>query len=68
MYRKIFNTTLLATVLFILFAGEVSATGKLNFVFFIVDDLGWKDLSCMGSEFYETPAIDNLASDGVLCA
>ena len=39
---------------------------KLNFVFFIVDDLGWKDLSCMGSDFYETPAIDRLADDGVL--
>ena len=39
---------------------------RLNLVFFIVDDLGWKDLSCMGSTFYETPAIDTLAKDGVL--
>ena len=30
-----------------------------------VDDLGWKDLGCYGSEIYETPNIDKLASGGV---
>ncbi len=34
---------------------------KTNFVFFLVDDLGWKDLGCYGSSFYETPNIDKLA-------
>lgn len=34
---------------------------KPNFVFFLVDDLGWKDLGCYGSSFYETPNIDKLA-------
>ena len=34
---------------------------KPNFVFFLVDDLGWKDLVCYGSSFYETPNIDKLA-------
>jgi arylsulfatase A len=29
-----------------------------------VDDLGWMDLSCQGSSFYETPHIDRLASQG----
>jgi hypothetical protein len=24
-------------------------------VFFLVDDLGWTDLGCFGSTFYETP-------------
>jgi len=33
----------------------------LNFVFFLVDDLGWRDLGCYGSTFYETPNIDALA-------
>ena len=37
----------------------------LNFVFFLIDDLGWKDLGCYGSTFYETPHIDRLASQGV---
>lgn len=36
-----------------------------NIVLMLVDDLGWKDLSCQGSDFYETPHIDQLAADGV---
>ena len=34
---------------------------KQNFVFILVDDLGWCDLGCFGSPFYETPRIDQLA-------
>jgi arylsulfatase A len=37
-----------------------------NVVFFLVDDLGWSDISCYGSKFYETPAIDQLAKEGML--
>lgn len=37
----------------------------MNFVFFLVDDLGWADLSCYGSKFYETPHIDALADSGM---
>jgi arylsulfatase A-like enzyme len=36
-----------------------------NFVFFLIDDLGWKDLGCFGSTFYETPNIDKLAAQGM---
>jgi arylsulfatase A-like enzyme len=36
-----------------------------NIVFFLVDDLGWKDVGCYGSGFYDTPNIDALAKDGV---
>ena len=35
---------------------------KPNFVFILIDDLGWTDLSCFGSEVYETPNIDQLAA------
>jgi len=38
---------------------------KLNFVFFLIDDLGWTDLGCYGSRFYETPNIDRFASEGM---
>ena len=38
---------------------------RLNFVLIVVDDLGWADLSCQGSEFYETPHIDRLAKEGI---
>lgn len=34
---------------------------KPNIVFFLADDLGWTDLGCMGSDFYETPHLDKLA-------
>ena len=38
---------------------------KPNFVFFLIDDLGWADLGCYGSKFYETPNIDRLAQEGM---
>ncbi|WP_404310367.1 sulfatase [Neorhodopirellula lusitana] len=38
---------------------------KTNFVFLLVDDLGWGDFGSYGAEFYETPNIDNLASQGM---
>lgn len=41
-----------------------SAT-PLNFVFILVDDMGWTDLACYGSHFYETPNIDRLAASGM---
>ncbi|GHC51150.1 sulfatase [Roseibacillus persicicus] len=41
------------------------AEKKPNIVFFLVDDLGIKDLSCEGSTFYETPNIDRLASESM---
>lgn len=40
-------------------------TPKPNFVFILIDDLGWSDLHCYGSEFHETPNIDRLASQGM---
>lgn len=36
-----------------------------NLVMILVDDLGWADLSCYGSSFYETPNLDALAASGV---
>lgn len=36
-----------------------------NIVLFLVDDLGWTDLSSYGSRLYQTPNVDQLASEGV---
>ena len=38
---------------------------KPNIVFILIDDMGWRDLSCYGSKFYETPNIDKLQKDGI---
>lgn len=46
-----------------LFPDELS--GRPNVVLFLVDDLGWRDLGCQGSEYYRTPRIDALAATGV---
>ena len=48
----------------------VSCTGepeqpKPNFIFILVDDLGWADLGCYGSTFHETPNIDRLAGESM---
>jgi len=37
-----------------------------NIVFIFIDDLGWTDLGCYGSKYYETPNIDKLAGEGVV--
>ena len=41
------------------------AAEKPNVVFFFIDDLGWPDLGCYGSEFHETPNLDRLAKQGM---
>ncbi len=38
---------------------------RKNIVFILVDDMGWRDLESYGSDFYETPHIDQLAKEGV---
>ena len=65
----------LATALLFLGIGsvtEASETGRPtetserpNVVLIVADDLGWKDLGCYGSSFYETPHLDSLSSQGL---
>ena len=38
---------------------------KPNIIFILLDDYGFTDLGCYGSNFYETPNIDRLASEGI---
>lgn len=53
------------TFLFLAVCSFSFAQAQPNFVFFLVDDLGWADVGCNGSTFYETPNIDALAKSGV---
>ena len=39
---------------------------KPNIVFIIADDLGWQNLGCYGSDYYQTPNIDKLAREGTM--
>ena len=36
-----------------------------NVILILIDDMGWTDLACQGSRFYETPHIDRLAASGM---
>ena len=36
-----------------------------NVVIILADDLGWRDLSCEGSTFYESPNIDRICNEGI---
>jgi arylsulfatase A len=36
-----------------------------NILFVLIDDMGWRDLGCYGSSYYETPNIDRLAAQSV---
>ena len=38
---------------------------KPNIILILLDDMGWRDLGCYGSDFYESPAIDRLAAQGM---
>jgi len=39
---------------------------KPNIILINIDDMGWRDVGFMGSEYYETPNIDNLAGKGMI--
>lgn len=60
--RQFLQTGAAATV-----SASVSGQSQrpLNVILFLVDDLGWMDLGCQGSTFYETPHTDRLAAEGV---
>lgn len=68
-FSRPFVFALAAISLFGTFANRAEADDKAgekpNFVFFLVDDLGWADVGCFGSSFYKTPNIDALAGSGM---
>ncbi len=60
------KTTALLLILWIIGSASLpaQAADRPNVVFFLVDDLGQRDLGAYGSTFYETPNLDRLARDG----
>src|SRR5437773_2978879 len=45
--------------------GNAASAAKPNVVLMLADDLGWTDLACFGSDLHETPALDQLAREGM---
>ncbi len=58
---------LLSLLVTYLLAPAVAAqeTRPPNIVIILADDLGWTDVGCQGSKYYETPNIDKLARQGL---
>ena len=44
---------------------SVAAQQQPNFLFILVDDMGWADLGAYGSDLHRTPRIDALAAEGL---
>lgn len=59
--------TAFAGLTFVLLAAPSPIMGndKPNVVFILADDLGYTDLGCYGSGYYETPNIDRMAAEGM---
>ena len=55
--------SLLSIILFSGCGSKGETANHKNVVVFLVDDLGWKDLGCYGSTFYESPRIDAFAAE-----
>jgi arylsulfatase A-like enzyme len=43
-----------------------AAGRRPNIIFIMADDLGYTDVACFGSKYYETPNIDRLATQGMM--
>ena len=63
-----YSRPILTLALFLSFAypasGERAGPRQFNIVLFLIDDLGWEDVGCYGSDYYQTPNVDRLARDG----
>lgn len=46
-------------------ANSVEPDSTKNVVLILIDDLGWNDLGCYGSNYYKTSNIDRLAKEGM---
>ena len=46
-------------------AAAAEPARKPNVVFILADDLGYTDVGCYGSRYYETPNIDRMAAQGI---
>ncbi len=65
MIRRLLIVLMASTVLGSAAFGATPTADRPNFVFILIDDLGWSDLGCYGNTFNETRNIDRLAGQGM---
>jgi uncharacterized sulfatase len=65
MVAKIYFPILFIVVATFLFSCNNAEDIKPNFIFILADDLGFSQLGCYGSSYYQTPHIDQLANEGI---
>ena len=65
MNRRNFLKTSLGSLAYLSITGCQSAKEKPNVILILIDDMGWTDLGCFGSKYYETPNIDKLCENGM---
>jgi arylsulfatase A-like enzyme len=64
-FTSLVPRTLTRLVFSIGFTLGTFAADKPNIVFILADDLGYTDVACYGSKYYETPNIDHLAKQSI---
>src|SRR4051794_22544831 len=64
--------TIASFVILCLFCADLASTcagndgpSRTNVIYILADDLGYTDLACFGSRYYETPHLDQMARDGI---
>ena len=65
MSRRIGFIVIAATIAAVCQDRSPAAERPPNVILLLIDDMGWTDLSCYGSKFYESPNIDRLAASGM---
>jgi len=66
MNRRNFLKTSFGSLAYLSLAGcQAPPKEQPNIILILIDDMGWTDLGCFGSKYYETPNIDHLCESGM---
>ena len=57
--------SLILACLFLASSASAQESRPPNIILILADDLGWTDVGCQGTKYYETPNIDKLAARGL---